>query len=453
MENLLTSTGPLANGSFIELEKVARKELKRVNIPGAAVAIVHGTELVFARGFGVSNIETSAPVAPDTLFRIGSTTKMFTATALVSLAEEGKIELHEPIRRYINGLSPGLACLTAHQLLSHTAGLKDEAPCYGLHDVSTLADTVRSWNDGYVFTQPGKIFSYANPGFTLAGLLIEEIGGHSYAYELTEKLLKPLGMKTTTFQPTVAMTYPLSQGHTCVPGALPAVVRPFTDHAAYWPAGFLFSSINDLARFAIAFMNDGRIDNKQVLSRSVIRKLSTPVIDVHSDASGRGQYGYGLFISKYRGARLLQHGGTIRGFTCSFTIVPRHRVAVITIANSIGSLEKVVERALDLMLPLNDKSKPRLIEALPIDEAQIATYTGLYRQAELEINILTKRGKLFFRQCGLEFPMSKVGDHRFSIIPPGSSESYELVFVCSCESKAEYLHFGLRALKRVQTSS
>ena len=91
--------------------------------------------------------------------------------------------------------------------------------------------------------------------------------------------------------------------------------------------------------------------------------------------------------------------------------------------------------------------------ALPIDEAQIAIYTGLYRQAELEINILTKRGKLFFRQCGLEFPMSKVGDHRFSIIPPGSSESYELVFVCSCESKAEYLHFGLRALKRVQTSS
>jgi CubicO group peptidase (beta-lactamase class C family) len=420
----------LPNRSFSELEAVAQEQLKKANIPGAAMAIVHGTELVFAKGFGVSNIETGARVVPETLFRIGSTTKMFTATVLVSLAEEGKIDLHEPIRKYVDGLSPGLSSLTAHQLLSHTAGLKDEAPCYGPHDILTLADTVRSWNDDYVFTQPGRIFSYANPGYTLAGFLIEQIGGNSYVFEMTRKLLKPLGMKSTTFQPTVAMTYPLSQGHTCVPQAPPAVVRPFTDHAGYWPAGFLFSSVNDLARFAIAFMNDGQIEDKQVLSQSVIHKLSTPVMHVHSDASGQGQYGYGLFISEYRGARLLHHAGAIKGFICSFTIVPQHRVAVITVANSIASLEKVEEKALELMLPLEEKSEPTPLQALPTNDAEIAKYTGLYCQAELQIDIFAQAGKLFFHQPGVELPMSRVGDHRFSITPPGSRESQELVFVC-----------------------
>jgi CubicO group peptidase (beta-lactamase class C family) len=453
MENSHRSKRPLANGTFVELEKFAQEELERLNVPGAAIAIVHGTELVFAKGFGIANVETGVPVLPETLFRIGSTTKIFTAAVLAGLADEGKIDLNEPLRSYINGLSPRLASLTPHELLSHTAGLKDEAPCYGLHDVSTLADTARSWNDDYVFTQPGSVFSYASPGFTLAGLLMEQIGGNAYACEITQKLLKPLGMKTATFQPTVAMTHPLSQGHTCLPQTTPAIVRPFTDHAAYWPAGFLFSSVNDLARFAIAFMNDGQLENKQALSQSVIRKLSTPVASVHSDRSGKGQYGYGLFITEYRGTRLLQHGGTIRGFICSFTMVPQHRVAVITIANAIASLEKVERKALELMLPLEAQSEPTPTEVLPVDEVQIAKYTGLYRQAELEIKIVTKDGKLFLQQHGSEFPMIKIGDHRFSFIPPGSSESYELVFVCSSQTKADYLHFSLRALKRVHNGN
>ncbi|MBO0800461.1 MAG: beta-lactamase family protein, partial [Blastocatellia bacterium] len=140
---------------FGELEKVALAEMAETNTPGAAVGIVSGDRLFFARGFGVSSVETGAPVTPDMLFRLGSTTKMFTAAALVTLAEEGKLELDEPIGKHAKGLSPKIAGLTAHQLLSHTAGLKDDAQMYGRHDDEALADTAQSLKDDFLFAPPG----------------------------------------------------------------------------------------------------------------------------------------------------------------------------------------------------------------------------------------------------------------------------------------------------------
>ncbi len=111
-----------------QLEKVTLEELKETNTPGAAVAAVSGDRLVFAKAFGAANIETGAPVTPDTLFRVGSVTKMFTAAVLVTLAEQGQINLDEPISKYVKGLNPKLSLVTAYQLMSHTAGMTDESP-------------------------------------------------------------------------------------------------------------------------------------------------------------------------------------------------------------------------------------------------------------------------------------------------------------------------------------
>ena len=113
-----------ATPDFAELEKVALDELKATNTPGVAIGIVRGDRLVYAKGFGTSNVETGAPVTPNMLFRLGSTTKMFTAAALVQLAEAGKLKLDDPIGKYSKGLSPKIAQLTSHQLLSHTGGLR-----------------------------------------------------------------------------------------------------------------------------------------------------------------------------------------------------------------------------------------------------------------------------------------------------------------------------------------
>ena len=246
---------------FSSLEKVAREELQQTNTPGAAVAVVLGDRVIYEKGFGIANVETEAPVTPDMLFRLGSTTKMFTATALVLLADQGKINLNEPIGKYITGLTPTLSQITAHQLLSHTSGIIDEAPMFGSNDESALGDGIRLWKDDRFFTDPGKIYSYSNPGFWLAGFLSETVGGRAYADQLAESVFKPLGMSRSTLRPLVAITYPLAQGHDVTNGR-PAVVRPAANNTATWPAGSIFSSVRDLSRFVIAFVNDGRIDGE-----------------------------------------------------------------------------------------------------------------------------------------------------------------------------------------------
>src|SRR6185503_6540899 len=130
----LTAQPARPTAEFAELETVAQAELKSIGAPGAAIAIVKGDRIVYEKGVGVSNVETGLPMTPDMLFRVGSVTKMFTTAALVSLAEEGRIKLGDPIGKYASGVNSRLAKVTAHQLMSHTAGIRDEAPSFGPHD-------------------------------------------------------------------------------------------------------------------------------------------------------------------------------------------------------------------------------------------------------------------------------------------------------------------------------
>lgn len=159
---------------FSSLDKTIQEELNVTNTPGCAVAIVSGDKIVYAKGFGVANVETGQPVTPETLFMIGSTTKPFTAYTLLSMAEEGKVDINKSVGYYIKDLSPILSNVTASQLLSHTAGLKEDSGDYEKDkwDVeSGLEEYIRTLNDSSFFTDPGEIFSYSNTGFSLVGYL------------------------------------------------------------------------------------------------------------------------------------------------------------------------------------------------------------------------------------------------------------------------------------------
>jgi CubicO group peptidase (beta-lactamase class C family) len=140
---------------FSQLDKVVLEELKEKNTPGAAIAIIQGDRVVYAKGYGVANIETGDRVTPDMLFRLGSTTKMFTAAALVTLAAREKIKLDAPIGGYVRGLSQRLSQATAHHLLSNTSGLRDFAAPFISNDDEALGKSVRLWKDDLFFTQPG----------------------------------------------------------------------------------------------------------------------------------------------------------------------------------------------------------------------------------------------------------------------------------------------------------
>jgi CubicO group peptidase (beta-lactamase class C family) len=435
---------------FAQIEKAALDELKQANIPGAALAIVSGDKIVFAKGFGVASVETGAPVTPDTLFRIGSVTKMFTATVLVTLAEQRKIKLNEPVGNYAKGLNPLLARLTTHQLLSHTAGIVDRVIDYGPQDEAALATTIRGWGEDYILTEPGRFFSYANPGYAIAGMVIEEVGGSRYADLMSELVFKPLEMSHTTFRPTMAMTYPLSQGHNAFGGAPAKVARPFANNTVFWPDGFMFSSVNDLARFAIAVMNKGQVDGRQVISPSVIAKLTEPNADTIS-LYDNAKYGYGFFIRVYRGARVFEHGGAINGFGCLIRIAPDHKFAVIAMGNKTDeALDQTAAKAFELMLPVPSREETRALKELPMSETEMRDYVGIYQLPYRRIELLMKDGKLLFKSGNSERIVKKIGDSRFMATLPAESRGLEFSMIRTAAGKVEFLHAGGRAMRKLE---
>ena len=456
---------------YRELEKTVLRELKETNTPGAAVAIVSGNRVIYAKGFGTSDVETGSPVTPEMIFRVGSISKMLTASVLVSLAEEGKIALDAPVGDFVKGLDTRLSRLTAHQLMSHSAGIIDYAHICCAQEESALAAQVRAYEDAdYFFTQPGRIFSYSNPSYHIAGYIIQELTGKLYADAMDERLYKPLGMTHTTYRPTVAMTFPLSQGHDAAGTAKPTVVRPFVNNVGDWPSGYVYTNVSDLARFAIAFMNGGRIDGKQVLSSSLIATLSRPYVDVPFSWDvppgffEGAKYGHGFFIQEHRGVQLLHHGGTINGFGAFVAMAPKYRFAVIIFANRTGSiLSKSLEKALELSLPLKSKRQaPRKQVVLPMTLAEMESYAGTYVNGTLKIELRVREGKLFRKEFypttveegpgrDFEAPVMKVGTNRFAFTLPGETALVEFVLVPGASGKPEYLHSFMGAARRIET--
>lgn len=434
--------------NFSELETTIQSELKDENIPGAAVAIVSGDKIVFAKGFGVANVETNQPVTPETLFQTGSITKTFTAAAILGLAEEGKLKLDAPIGNYAKGLSPKLSALTLHHLLSHTSGIIDEPDEFGEHDESRMAVYLRSWTDDYSLLEQGEAFSYSNSGFALAGFTAQEAANKKYTDLMTERVFAPLGMTRTTFQPMIAMTYPLAVGHLGRPNETPRVVRPLPNDARLYPAGTMYSSANELAQFITAFLNNGKLAGKQILSPAVIAQMSTERAKQLSAADGTG-YGYGLFMNMRRGVRALWHDGSMTGYTGSMLMVPEQKLGIIILSNGNGAqLDKTQEKALELMLKLAPKPAPAVDEAMAMNEAEMKKYAGVYEQPKrFKIEVYVKDAKLFIKEFDLEMPLVKVGENRFAFKFPGAKDSQYIFIKTGKDGKPVFLHQYVWAFK------
>lgn len=433
---------------FSRLDAIVNEELRASVTPGAAVAVVEGDRVIFAKGYGVASVETGAAVSPDMLFRLGSTTKMMTAAALVSLAEEGKLDLRKPVGAYLPWLPRGLAALTAHQLLTHTAGLKDEAPMNGSHDDEALETRIRGWTDEFIAFEPGRIYSYSNPGYTLAGLLLEKVGGKPYADMMAERVFTPLGMKRTSLRPLIAMTYPLAQGHRAT-GGKAEVIRPAADYAGGWPSGSVFTSVEDFSRFTIAFMNGGKIEGKQALAAAIIAKMSEPYVDTYGPDDSR--YGYGLTIGDYRGVHMLSHGGSREGYGSSVRMAPERRIAVIVLGNRSGSgLPKTTDAAVDLALGLGPKPEEKPRPPISMTAAEMAHYVGTYRAGEQSVELFERSGKLYLRQGQTEAEVTKTGEHRFTFAASSGARPVFFALVPGADGSGEYLLLGGRVRRRVK---
>jgi D-alanyl-D-alanine carboxypeptidase len=430
-----------------EVERVALHELAETRCPGAAVLVISDGAVVFERGFGVASVETRAPVTSDMLFRVGSLTKMFTAAAILELAEEGRIRLDEGLGARVP-LSPALANLTVHQLLSHTAGLTDDSPAErGSHDESALLTYVRKLGPEHVLIPADGLFSYSNPGYDIVGAAIENVSGRRYADEMGRRLFTPLQMRHTTFRPLTAMTYPMAQGHLAGQSGALELLRPMIDNTEGWPDGFLFSNVRDLSLFAAAFMKPGRI-----LSAAVVAKMSTPHVPMpsrfHFDG---GNYGYGLFIHDHRGVRLIWHAGIISGYGALLMMAPARRFAVIALTNRTGVLlYKTAERAMELFLPLRPDASAAPVSNGTQPEPNVNELVGTYRNPPEVVEVLAKGSQLSIRIDDEIIPATRVAARRYRFRRRSARESEEIVFFSAVDNRSALVHLDRRVFARTE---
>lgn len=425
--------------NFAELERTIEAEMQANKTPGASVAIISSDKIIYAKGFGVTSAEEKISVSPDTLFRMGSTTKMFTAAALVSLADAGKIKLDASIGNYIKNLPPKIAALTAHQLLSQSSGLRDFAPLAMTDDDAGLRQNILAWKEDVFFTEPNKIYSYSSPNYWLAGFLVEELTGKLYADAMAEIVFNPLKMTRTCVRPTAAMTYPLALGHNIENGAA-TIIRPIANNAAKYPAGSMYSSANELGRFAMAMLGGGKLDGKQTLAPTVAEKLFAP--QFYLPGEDKAFYGYGLVGFETGGVKILSHGGVSSGYGSTIEFVPERRYAIIILANRNGeTLPKTRQKALELVLnvkPEREQPKPMAINA---DEMK--RYIGSYSHTPQTWEVFVKDGKLFIKEDGKNFELTKIGKDRFSY------EQGEAVFTPNAQGEIEHISFGLYSARKI----
>jgi CubicO group peptidase (beta-lactamase class C family) len=439
---------PAQGDRFARLDSIVSAELTRSKAPGIAVALVEGDRIVFARGYGVGDLESRAPVTPDMLFQIGSSTKPLTALLVATLAERGVVSLDAPVRRYVPELDAAVGAVSLHQLLSQTSGLRDEAADSGASDEAALGLYVRSWPARYAILRPGTTFSYSNPNFTLAGAVAAAAGRRPFAALMDSLVFAPLGMSSATFRPDQAARSAQAVGYLVPPDAAPRAMRPSVDDTRHWPSGYARVSVRELARFVLVLTNRGRLDGKQVVPQPVIDRMTTGHARVPAPFDS-AHYGYGLFVERYRGELMVWHPGSMPGFSAMLRAVPARRVGVVILANRDAlRLEPIADAALSLLIPTLAPSVTRAAKpVLPFTPGELASIAGSYEN-RWPVELFSRGDSLFIRRFGSETALFKVAPHRYSPNPGRGLPGEEVVAVPASRTGPGYLYFGLWAFGR-----
>jgi CubicO group peptidase (beta-lactamase class C family) len=328
------------------LRRIAVEQAER-RLPSLAAALVRGGETVW---FGSRGSVGGAPPTDGTQYRIGSITKSMVATVVMRLRDEGRLELLDPIGKHLPGSPAGE--VTVAQLLSHTSGLTAEAPgpwwerSPGV-DHEELAGSLGPESARH---RPGRRLHYSNVGYALLGELIAGLRGVPWARAVTEEVLRPLGMTATTTRPRA----PHATGFAVHPWADVLLPEPEHDAGAMGPAGQLWSTPGDLARWA-AFVAG---DTGGVLAEATLAEMREPVAVADGEA-WTGGFGLGLQLSRGTGRRLAGHGGSMPGFLAEVLADPADGVGVLYMANTTAGMTRTLATDLLAILDEHEPALPR----------------------------------------------------------------------------------------------
>jgi len=377
------------------IDKIMTDALKHFDAPGASIAIVKGGKVLYTKGYGVRSVDKPDPVTADTAFAIGSSTKAFTAAAVGSLVDEGKMGWDDPVSKHVPGfrLSDPIAnqTVTIRDCLSHRTGLVRHDQLW----VST------GWNRDEIIRHVASVplsypirtrFEYQNIMFLAAGLAAGNAAGSSWEDVIQKRLLTPLGMSTATLTVAAAEA---SKDHATphTKRGNKTVTIPWRNIDNIAPAGSINASARDLTSWMLLNLQMGMFDGKRILSPATVREIQMPQMVVRLE--GRWKiffpepevtqlsYGFGWFVASYRGLKFVGHGGTIDGFRAQVGLVPSEGIGVAVLTNLNGTQlpEAAVYNVIDYLAGLekrdwntriSDAAKQLQTESEKAGEARLA---------------------------------------------------------------------------------
>jgi CubicO group peptidase (beta-lactamase class C family) len=335
-----SAQGEPESGAYDEFDAYLERELRRLKVPGASLVIVEGDEIVHFRGFGAARPGGETPT-PQTPFLIGSTTKSFTALAVMQLVEAGQVDLDAPVQDYLPWFRvadpQASAQITVRHLLNQNSGLPQLPGMLNLVDFDSSPDALerqmRALSTLDLPRPVGSEFEYSNLNYNLAGLIVEAASGESYADYVQHHIFDPLEMSHSYTSQAAARQDNLAVGHRYwfgFPFAVPDLPMP----AGSLPSGQLIASAEDMGHYLIAHLNEGRYGDAQILSGAGIDELHRPAVEAGAMGIDMGDYGMGWFVEEYDGTTIVTHPGTLPDFFAYMALLPDQDKGFVLLINA-----------------------------------------------------------------------------------------------------------------------
>ncbi len=325
--------------SYDAIDVYIERQMRRLNIPGASLAIVEGDQVMYLRNFGQARPGGEAPTS-QTPFLIGSLTKSFTAMAVMQLVESGKIELDAPVQRYLPWFrvadSQASAQITVRHLLNQTSGLPELPGEVALADFDDSPDAVERQARALAaleLAQPvGSTCIYSNLNYNLLGLVVEAASGEAYDTYLQRHIFAPLEMRHSYTSQAEAKQNGLAVGHRYW-FALPFASNLPIPRGSL-PSGQLISSAEDMAHYLIASLNEGAYGKAQIVSGASIREMHRGAAEYVKFGVSAGQYGMGWFVDKIGSTEFVWHGGNVPDYSAFMALLPGQKKGVVLLINA-----------------------------------------------------------------------------------------------------------------------
>lgn len=440
------------------LTALARKH----GVVGASLAIAKD-DITLTAVTGVLNLHSGQPVTADALFQVGSITKVWTATLMMQLVDEGLIDLDAPLVRYLPEFriaDPGIsATVTTRQLLSHTSGIDGDLFLDTGRGDDALAKYVAAMASLTRVVPPARTMSYCNSGYSLMGHLVATLRGKTWEQVLQERLLKPLGLGTAGTLPEEALLHAAAVGHLQHAGAAEPFVSPrwSLDRSA-GPAGLLHSTAAQQLLFARMHLDGGlAADGTRLLSEASVQAMLVPQVEIPDRWLLGSHWGLGWILNHWGDQPVHGHDGTTFGQNGFLRILPRSRLSICLLSNGGKSPRGLFHELFsEIASDLAGVAPPAMPEVRPEQPIDASRYVGRYWREGVEVIIDEHEGSLRMTQIPKPFPGMPIVNPIFTLRP--HSESVLIMCAQGEETGApvvffdldgqRFMHFGARTVAR-----